>query len=187
MRQERRRVSSAVRVVLGCIVLAGCGRDGAKAPASKAPAAQPATAAVAPAPAPAAPKPAASAAVAPAAVGARHAATAEPKAIKAAPKVDPYSVFDVEIAAPKPLVLKVRVQTDLAPELAAGKLKLEQPTFTVAGRPIDVSGGQLSVCGIGLGPIEDRSVLTLRRGEVRVDDIYRGPLPAPPSAPVGTH
>ena len=188
MSQARKRVSSAVHLVLGCIVLTGCGREGAQASSAKAPAtADPAPAvhqpAPAPTPAPAAPKPAA-----PPAAAARPVAKAESKAVKPAPpKSDTYSVLDVRIAAPKPLVLKVRVEPELAPDLASTTLKLETPEFTVAGRSIDVSGGRLSVCGIGLGPIEDRSVLTLQRGEVRVDDVFRGPLPAPPSAPVATH
>jgi hypothetical protein len=177
------RVSVARRVVLVGLALAGCGRDATPAPATRTPT-EP-TAALAresmPTPAPAAPEPAPSPAE----------PAAQPRTEKATtpvqPRADRYSVLDVEIAAPTRMLLKLRVQSELAPDLASATLKLEQPSFTVADRPIDVSGGRLSVCGIGLGPIEDRSVLTLQRGEVRVDDVYRGPLPSPPSAPVGTH
>jgi hypothetical protein len=171
-------VSTALRIVFGCVALAGCGREAPAAPVSKAPAAGlAATTAPETTPAPQPPSPAPPVPPAPAAA-ARPVAQERRADVRSRPSVDPYSVLDVEISAPKPFVLKLRVEPELAPDLASAKLKLEQPTFTVAGRPIDVSGGRLSVCGIGLGPIEDRSVLTLQRGEVRVDDVYRGPLPA---------
>lgn len=178
------QVAGAARLVLVGLALGGCGRDAAPAPAAKAPAAAPVAAAVhesKPAPVEPVPLPPPAKPVAAEPPAEKHISTPAP------PRGDTYSVLDVEIAAPKPLLLKVRVEPELAPDLASATLKLEKPEFTVAGRPIDVSGGRLSVCGIGLGPIEDRSVLTLRRGEVRVDDVFRGPLPAPPSAPVGTH
>ena len=174
------RVSVARRVVLVGLALAGCGRDATPAPDAQVPAAAPMVAA-APAsiPAPAATAPAPTPTAPPAKPAAQEPHPAKITSTPARPVGDSYSVLDVAIAAPKPLLLTVRVQPDLAPDLASASLKLEQPSFTVADRPIDVSGGRLSVCGIGLGPIEDRSVLTLQRGEVRVDDVYRGPLPAP--------
>ena len=113
---------------------------------------------------------------------------------------DGFSLVDVEIAAEPPLKLKLRVDPALAPQLqqeladqkpslfaikdADGarvtlRIRIGQPSFTIAGRTIDVSGGKLSVCGIGMGAIADLDTITLARGEVRVEDRFRGPLPAP--------
>jgi hypothetical protein len=118
---------------------------------------------------------------------------------------DPFNVIDVEITAPTPFKLKLRVQPELAPDLASAMardvngaqgatsftvneqdgerigavLKLDRTTFTVAGRPIDVVGKRLQVCGIGFGPLATGDVVTLARGEVRVENVFRGPLPAP--------
>ena len=113
---------------------------------------------------------------------------------------DGFSLVDVEIAAEPPLKLKLRVDPALAPQLqqelaeqkpslfaikdADGarvtlRIRIGQPSFTIAGRTIDVSGGKLSVCGIAMGAIADLDTITLARGEVRVEDRFRGPLPAP--------
>ena len=113
---------------------------------------------------------------------------------------DGFSLVDLEIAAEPPLKLKLRVDPALAPQLqqeladqkpslfaikdADGarvtlRIRIGQPSFTIAGRTIDVSGGKLSVCGIAMGAIADLDTITLARGEVRVEDRFRGPLPAP--------
>jgi hypothetical protein len=61
-------------------------------------------------------------------------------------------------------------------------LRLDRTSFTVAGRPIDVAGQRLQVCGIDFGPIATGDVVTLARGEVRVENAFRAPLPEPVAA-----
>ncbi|HZM00068.1 MAG TPA: hypothetical protein VFD43_07450 [Planctomycetota bacterium] len=124
------------------------------------------------------------------------------------PSTDPFSVIEVEVTAPSPFELTVRVQPELAPDLAnemletvgnakgersfaikeldgprlGASLKLNRTAFTIAGRPIDVAGGHLRVCDVEFGPLATGAVVTLKPGEVRVDDVFRGPLPAPVEA-----
>jgi hypothetical protein len=160
------------------LALAACGRDVAPAPDAQVPAAAPMVAAApasirapaAPAPAPTAP---------PAKPAAQEPHPAKITSTPARPVGDSYSVLDVAIAAPKPLLLTVRVQPDLAPDLASASLKLEQPSFTVADRPIDVSGGRLSVCGIGSGRSRTARCSRCSAARSASTTYYRGPLPAP--------
>jgi hypothetical protein len=111
-----------------------------------------------------------------------------------------FSVVDVKVETEPPLKLKVRIEPALAPQLlqevadqqpssfsvgemdgarVEASMTLARPSFTLAGRTLDVAGGRLTVCGIGMGAIEDFDTITLARGEVRVEDVFRGPLPAP--------
>ena len=113
---------------------------------------------------------------------------------------DGFSVVEVRIQADPPLKLTVRIEPALAPRLlqevadqhpssfsivnvegarVEASMTIGQPAFTLAGRALDVAGGRLTVCGIAMGAIEDYDTITLARGEVRVEDVFRGPLPAP--------
>jgi len=111
-----------------------------------------------------------------------------------------FSVVDVKVQTEPPLKLKVRIEPAIAPQLlqevadqhpssfaivnmdgarVEASMTLARPSFTLAGRTIDVAGGRLTVCGIAMGAIGDYDTITLARGEVRVEDVFRGPLPAP--------
>jgi hypothetical protein len=113
------------------------------------------------------------------------------------------SVVEIDIRGEAPLKITVKVDPQLAPQLlqevadqnpssfairdmggarVALAMTIARPSFTVAGRTIDVTGGRLTVCGIAMGTIRDRDVLTLTSSQVRVEDVFRGPLPAPQPA-----
>lgn len=111
-----------------------------------------------------------------------------------------FSVVGVRVESDPPLKLTVRIEPALAPKLlqeladqqpssfsigtmegarVEARMTVARPSFTLAGRTLDVTGGRLTVCGIAMGPIADYDTITLAPGEVRVEDVFRGPLPAP--------